>query len=152
MSGVIQEMMVQLLSCSCIFFLVQVLSPAGRQPPRICFIRRGAAEFSRTSFLLLSMNSALVNNWIYSNILPKMFLAPTFFFAVRGRPKKKIWPKVRNVWLGRDPPLPLVKSDTLLKNIFIAFLNSTAFVCYLEINLFFPTQKSEEKLRKFSGA
>ena len=48
-----------------------------------------------------------------------------------------------------ETPPPLVKSDTLLKNIFIAFLNSTAFVCYLEINLFFPTQKSEEKL---SGA
>ena len=25
-------------------------------------------------------------------------------------------------------------------------------ISYLEINLFFPTQKSEEKLRKFSGA
>ena len=50
------------------------------------------------------------------------------------------------VWLGRDPPLPPVKSDTFKKNIFIAFFNSTAFVCYLEMNLFFsPLKKSEEK-------
>ena len=46
---------------------------------------------------------------------------------------------------------PLVKSDTFLKNIFIAFLNSTAFVCYLEMNLFFPPLKtSEEKTLIFS--
>ena len=43
-------------------------------------------------------------------------------------------------------PPPLVKSDTFFENIFIAFLNSTAFVCYLEMNLFFfTTKKSEEK-------
>ena len=50
------------------------------------------------------------------------------------------------VWLGRDPPpLPPVKSDTLLKNIFIAFFNSTAFVCYLEINLFILPPKNQKK-------
>ena len=37
------------------------------------------------------------------------------------------------------------KSDTLFKNIFIAFLNSTAFVCYLEINLFFSHPKIRRK-------
>ena len=40
---------------------------------------------------------------------------------------------------------PLAKSDTLFKNIFIAFLNSTAFVCYLEINLFFSHLKIRRK-------
>ena len=49
------------------------------------------------------------------------------------------------VWLGRDPPLPPVKSDTFLKNIFIAFLSSTAFVCYLEMNLFFSHPKIRRK-------
>ena len=46
---------------------------------------------------------------------------------------------------AETPPLPPVKSDTFLKNIFIAFLSSTAFVCYLEMNLFFSHPKSEEK-------
>ena len=46
---------------------------------------------------------------------------------------------------AETPPSPLVKSDTLLKNIFIAFFNSTAFVCYLEINLFFFPPKNQKK-------
>ena len=76
---------------------------------------------------------------------------PDFRFTIRADDglgavsRNKSGQKSDIVWLGRDPPLPPVKSDTFLKNIFIAFLSSTAFVCYLEMNLFFPTQKSEEK-------
>ena len=64
---------------------------------------------------------------------------------LRGRLEKQIWPKVRHCLTWPRPPLPPVKSDTLLKNIFIAFLNSTAFVCYFEMILFFSHPKIRRK-------
>ena len=63
---------------------------------------------------------------------------------LRGRPKKKFGQKSELSDSAETPP-PLVKSDTLFKNIFIAFLNFTAFVCYLEINLFFFPPKNQKK-------
>ena len=64
---------------------------------------------------------------------------------IRGRPKNKFGQKSELSDSAEPPPLPRVKSDTLFKNIFIAFFNSTAFVCYLEINLFFFPPKNQKK-------
>ena len=84
--------------------------------------------------------SHFLNAFYYENLIFKKH-----YSSLGAVSRNKSGQKSDIVWLGRDPPLPPVKSDTLLKNIFIAFFNSTAFVCYFEMILFFFPPKNPKK-------
>ena len=102
----------------------------------------------------MSTRQKKLESWTKSAQSPIMSIKTTINFSIfkppylRGRHEKQIWPKVRHCLTRPRPPLPPVKSDTLLKNIFIAFLNSTAFVCYFEMILFFSHPKIRRKTQR----